>query len=502
MQRILNSKEMKNMDTQTIKELGIPSRILMETAGAHCAEAIIHNCQQHLDMNTLILCGSGNNGGDGYVIARNLLSFGINVLIMSLANGKMSEETRLNRELCEKLEIPILEVFDDDSAEKALWQLTGSISLIVDAVFGIGFKGILPKHISYLFSVLNTLQACKVAIDIPSGLCADTGNGECLKMDYTIVIEELKYGHLLQNGRLNCGELLMVPIGIPVQYKSRVKSFLYSDLDLPQRPVDAHKGTFGRVVIFGGSLGYTGSARLAALSALRGGAGLVYLYTRKEILPYYADKADEIMNFAIPEDAKGLPDEAVIMEILAKADAICIGCGMGLDEYALRLLQIVLKHSKKPTVIDADAITLLAQNPGFPDGAHKRKMVLTPHKAEFCRIAGISLKKLDADLISAVSKLQSTLGCSIFLKGHSSIYVSKEETHIVCAGNDALATGGSGDILAGLIASFAAQGAFLSHAVCTASLLIGKTAVKLCETRSSFTVLPTDIIEHIGDRYE
>ncbi len=499
MERILSRAEMQAIDKKTINEFGTPSRVLMEVAGARCADAIIRDYPDQVQDGVVILCGSGNNGGDGYVIARHLFAFCPDILIFSMGTGRMSSESSSNRLLCEKLDIPIFEINSQQDLQEYVIKGLTTIPILIDAVFGIGFKGELPILIQNAFAAFSALAEVVVAIDIPSGLNVDTGNGDCLTADLTLAIEELKYGHILQNGRNSCGKLLRIPIGIPEIYKEDIAVYVYNDSIIPQRPVDAHKGLFGRVFIFGGSPGYVGSARLCARAALRSGAGLVHICSRREVIGYYSAACDEVMNFAIAEDKTGLPRVKAIKEMISRADAIAIGSGMGLDAFALRLLDIVLNHATCPCVIDADAITLLAQNRDMLPLLKKGNFVLTPHKAEFCRLADISMAELDADLMARLIETQAKLGCAVLLKGHSTLYADGDKTLMICAGNDALATGGSGDLLVGIIASFIAQKLPLYQAVCSAALLMGNTAERLCESRHSYTILPSDIIEHLGD---
>lgn len=495
---VISRSQMQAMDNRAMQELGIPSRILMETAGVRCADAILAEYPDAVTEGVIVLCGTGNNGGDGYVIARHLQQFANFIIIISLGTGRMSEETRINRKLCEELKIPILDVIDEAGLAAVHDLQLSRVPVLIDAVFGIGFKGALPSVVKIAFEYLNGLSDKKIAIDIPSGLDADNGINGGVSADLTLAIEALKYGHLLHAGPSACGRIIHIPIGIPCIYKEDIQTFLYHRLTLPKRSQDAHKGDFGRVFIFGGSPGYAGSIRLSARAALRSGAGLVHLCSRKELIGLYSSAIDEVMNFAIPE-ADGMPDEECLREMISKADAISIGSGMGVDAYALRLLTIVLKHAACPTVIDADAITILAREPELHPLLCRSGIILTPHPGEFCRLAKIDPEALRQDPVGSLITLRTALGCNIMLKGHTTLVAADTALFFIRAGNDALATGGSGDLLAGIIASFAAQGLPLWQAACSASLLMGKTAEKLCETKHSYAVLPSDIIEHLGD---
>lgn len=497
MNYILNREQMRVCDSRTIKELNIPSELLMETAGARCADIILKDYRPDRDTKILILCGSGNNGGDGMVIARHLHAAGLHVCIMLCLQGKMSPETAQNLDRCGILAIPVIESKDLDDV------LDDDTALIIDALFGIGFKGELDPDISHLVEQINQQNCPIIAIDIPSGIDANTGNGSGIMATATIAIEEYKLGHFLAEGRKHSGKLHLVKIGIPLEYKLGIDYYILDDDDLilPNRPIDAHKGSFGKVFLIGGSVDYPGSIMLSAKAALKSGAGLVYLYSRKENLHYYANPM-EIMPRAIPETKDGLPDPKALESALKAATAIVVGPGMGLDPYALKVLETVLKCSEVPTVVDADAITLIAMHHELKQLLNREGIILTPHKGEFCRLLGIDMDTLNQDIIMHVDQFRRQHKCALLLKDHCSIYADQYRVILLQSGNDALATGGSGDVLSGIIASFAAQQLSQTKAVCSASLLMGKTAERLSRSRHSYSVRPTDIIEHLGDKDE
>jgi len=506
MNYILTREQMRELDIRTMKDLDIPSALLMECAGARVTDLILEHYSAALHGHILVLCGYGNNGGDGMVIARHLRTLSHQVSILMPLQGKMSPETTANLKRCEQLRIPIL------TLEELSEDVLGHTTLIIDALYGIGFRGELPQNLICLFDSIALHQAHReaqgspritaIAIDIPSGLDANNGNGSALVCDATIAIEEFKYGHFLRSGSKYCGVLHLVKIGIPEEYKQNISSSMLckSDIHLPIRAQDAHKGKFGRVFLIGGSPDYPGSILLSARAALNSGAGLIYLYSRRQNLYYYASNP-EIMSRAIPDKASGIPDEDILKEVLKSASAIVIGPGMGLDAYALKLLQSVIETSRVPTVIDADAITLLAQNPQLLPLLGEN-FILTPHKAEFCRLLGIELSTLDQDLLAQISTYHQKFPSLLLLKDHRSIFSDGKVLRILVSGNDALATGGSGDVLSGIIASLAAQGLPLPDAASSASLLMGKTAERLCRKRHSYSVRPSDIIKHLGDKDE
>ncbi|HNQ43835.1 MAG TPA: NAD(P)H-hydrate epimerase, partial [Candidatus Cloacimonadota bacterium] len=299
---ILRKQQMQEMDRRTIQELGVPSQVLMEAAGAKCAEIIKTRYLHSIHGKVLVLCGSGNNGGDGFVIARHLHNHCPDLVIALVGEGKMSPETQQNMTLCTALNIPLIRIAH--ATDVAVLGNLNDVCLLIDAVYGIGFRGELPETMNAVLSAFKERSFPVVAIDIASGIEADTGMGKALRADATLAIEYPKPGHLLENGRKYTGELITVPIGIPREFlpETRARLIDYSNVQYPTRFVDAHKGSYGKVFILGGSEGYLGSVNLAAHAALRSGAGLVYLCSRKSLQPYYSANPGEIMFRPIAED--------------------------------------------------------------------------------------------------------------------------------------------------------------------------------------------------------
>ncbi|MGC9361589.1 MAG: NAD(P)H-hydrate dehydratase [Candidatus Syntrophosphaera sp.] len=501
MHNLLTAAQMKALDERTIKELGMPSRILMETAGKACADEIFDSFEDRLLGEVCVLCGRGNNGGDGAVIARWLHQFGCDVGILRIGKGRLSPETKANLELCEKLNIPIQKIAGDDELLLA-WEVISGCSLVVDAVFGIGFKGRPDSWTDEFFNIVNSTSEFTVSIDIPSGLEADTGfTAGAIYADATICIESFKLGHIIGRGRETCGELHLLSIGIPSAYYSAVDSaklFLEEDFLPPLRDAAGHKNDFGKVYVFGGIPGYTGASVMAVHAALRSGCGYAYVLHRIELLAVYALKLTEALSLAIPEDPKTeLPDAKTLLHLLSDASAVLIGPGLGRDDYSLKLLEIVLKNVKIPLVIDADGLNLISENPRLLKYVSRPNVLLTPHWGEFARLADLDKDSLETDCLSPLRKFVKDHKARVLLKSHYSIYHDDNFTWINVSGNDGLATGGSGDVLAGIITSFLAQGMDTPDAAINASFLLGRTAEELAEKRETASILPTDIIKNL-----
>lgn len=497
---VLSSKQMQALDQKTIVDFGLPALLLMENAGKGCADFLQARFPEAIQGHIVILHGSGNNSGDGFVIARWLHEAGHKVSLLQLHEGVFSPESLVNYQLCKNLSIPDWKWQDDP--ELAAHLLDGT-SLIIDTVFGIGFRGELPAEVAAAFIICNRSKAIRIAIDIPSGINADTGIAakNALCAHHTLAIHALKTGHILHAGKRNSGFVHIIPIGIPAMYHHELNCQELVTRDnciYPHRDPQAHKGSFGRVFIIGGSPGFSGSVALASQAALRSGAGYVYLVSRNELELHYASLTPEIMFRSLPH-ITNIPefDLETYTDFLKPASAILIGPGLGLDEYALSVLDLVLSCAKAPIVIDADAITLISQNPELLKHLKRDNILLTPHPGEFARISGISMDQLKKDTPATLQEFCLKTSAKVLLKGDTSIYCDSQRLLFSTSGNDGLATGGSGDVLGGIIASFLAQGMEPGSASINASYLMGSTAEKLSLQRATPSIIPSDIIANL-----
>ncbi|MCB5247146.1 MAG: NAD(P)H-hydrate dehydratase [Candidatus Cloacimonetes bacterium] len=501
MRHLLSSAQMRDLDSRTIKEFGLPARVLMENAGRACAEAIIDHYPEKLAGVICVICGSGNNGGDGAVIARCFRNWGCEVLIIQTGKGSPSPEAQVNLALCEKLEIPILPISSTEELDLAKKIISNS-SLVVDAIIGTGFKGALKPWLNEFFDLVNICAEFIVAVDIPSGLDADTGYCEnSIEAEATIAVATMKTGHVTGRGKEVCGEIHWVDIGIPSLYYrdlKTVKLYQGSDFCPPPRLPEFHKNDFGKVYVFGGIPGYTGASVMAAHAALRAGCGYVYVLHRIELMAVYALKLTEALSLALPElPDSGEPDTQTLLHLLSDASAVLIGPGLGRDDYSLKLLETVLKNIEVPVVVDADGINLISENPDLYEYLSRPNILLTPHWGEFARLANIDKDDLEKDCLGTLRAFTRKHPTRILLKSHFSVYHDSEQTLVNTSGNDGLATGGSGDVLAGIIASFLAQNESIPDAAIKASYLLGQTAENLARKRGTASILPTDIIANL-----
>ncbi len=466
---LLTAAQMRQWDENTIHVLGVPSQTLMERAAraaidvAHADPAIASAFQPH--HRTVILCGGGNNGGDGFAMARFLLESGHVVCVVYGGawadacpdTAKMSVECTRQYELWRQV------------GGKTLSTLPGlrpGRTFVVDALFGIGLARPIEGALCSLIERVNAgvLRGDYpiLALDVPSGVHADTGEilGCAIHATATATFAAPKRGLLLYPGASHVGHLHICDIGIGAEDETEVDTFLvdWEDLShLPARLPYANKGTFGRATVIGGASGMCGAAYLAAKTAYRAGAGLVEIYT---------DAGNRIpLQTLIPEaivqtfDSEGDVDMDALKRILARADSVVLGCGLAQGDYAAALCEAVIRQCDCPLVLDADALNLLARHPEWDALLKKRgaPTVLTPHLGEGARLSGRSIAQISSERFDVADALAMRYGAVCVLKDARTVISDGKHRYLQAHGNDGMATGGSGDCLAGLIGSLLAQ---------------------------------------------
>ncbi len=497
--KILSRKLMQQYDKYTIEEIGIPGKTLMENAGKNSTLFINRRILSH-PAKVALFCSHGNNGGDGFVIARYLKKFGHEPIVFFVGKEeKMSPETRENFEFLGKYDIQVSKIPNYEIWQKFRNRLTDS-DMIVDAIFGIGFHGIVKGWLAKLIGEINQAEKYVVAVDIASGIDANTGFVDtAIRADFTLTMAAYKYGHFLGKGREYSGVVEIIDIGIPPEvdtYFPPEASLITSQLvNYPQRSECSHKGSFGKVGIIAGSEGYSGAAILSARSALRAGAGLVYLFHPPGMGNIFEPALIEPITIALPED-----DAQAIDLILNKSEqmnTLLIGPGMGVSYRTKLIVSSVIKHSSCPLIIDADALNIIAQQDELLTSLKDKNVVLTPHIGEFSRLSKTDISQIIADPLSHLRSFWDRYKVRVLLKSFTSIYYNGEHFYFNIRGNDGLATGGSGDVLSGIITSFAAQSSDLDDAVIAATYLMGITAEEIACIRKPASIIPIDIIENL-----
>lgn len=490
------------LDKKTSESFGIPSRVLMETAGKGCADYLHSTCRKYMHARVAIFCGRGNNGGDGYVIARWLYSYGYQISVYYLETPCTTEEAEVNRQLCIKLGINMIDL-STESEWQRLMEASTHFSMLIDAVYGIGFKGEMNPRIAKLFEHLNALAAFRVAIDIPSGVCANSSNvRSAFCADLCLAIEALKFGHIIGEGREYAKAHAVIPIGIPKRYYEELAAAILTDkqnYSYPHRCQLYNKSHYGHVFIFAGSQLYSGAALLSARAALRSGAGYVHLMQRPEMKGFYNARIPEVICHDIPA-ADDEPDCGRLAQLLSPASVILFGPGFGKDPFAQLCLKFLLCEMKEPMVIDADGLAILATSRELLSSLAEQPILLTPHVGEFLALCTASKEDYLCDPISHITAFQKRYGTKLLVKNHCSIYAGEDGMFLSNSGNDGLATGGSGDVLAGIIASFIAQKMDIGSAAINASYLLGKTAEGLAKVKNTPAICPSDIIDKLFEK--
>lgn len=493
---IASSASMKAIDGCAIDELGVDSCRLMENAARAVADAV-WALLDGKPGRVGVFCGAGNNGGDGMACARFLKERGCEV--RAFLCGKEEKCTADTREMTRRLEKAggALEPFALDLAE----EYAKSCAAVVDALFGTGLSRPLAGAAAEAVRIMDSCGAKVVSCDMPSGIGTDTGEilGCAVRADVTVTFSMAKPGQLVPPGVGYTGRLAVADIGIPEEAKrsqpilGRVTERDEVLRHFPPRPVTAHKGDFGKLLLLCGSRGMTGAAALAARAALRTGAGLVSLGVPESVYPILAAKLDEAMVFPLPDDGAGrLSDTAIpeILERLRASTACLVGPGLGRGEGAQRVVERIVSASRVPLVVDADGINALSGHMDVLRGA-ACPIVLTPHDGEFARLGG----ELSAGRFAAAAQLSDRTGAVVLLKGYRTIIAYGEHLRVNPTGNPGLATGGSGDVLSGVIVSLLGQGLLPYDAAWCGAYLHGAAADLAAGQLGQYGLLPSDVVE-------
>ena len=511
--RILNATQMREADRQTIEEVGLASLVLMENAGRQVVSAIEAAYEDRLTGRVAVLCGKGNNGGDGFVIARTLAQRGVDVSVFLIASvAQVKGDARINLDILGRLGIGVMEVDDEQR-----WELHASevqrCTLIIDAIVGTGLAAPLTGLLETVVADVNVLGIPIVSVDLPSGLSADTPHliGQCISAVMTVTLAAPKLSLILPPGEDHAGEVVIADIGIPYDVIDGVEGRQIELLTPEQirlivqpRPADSHKGDYGRVTVVAGSRGKSGAAHLTGLAALRSGAGLVTIATPECCVPIVASLAPEYMTEPLSDTAAGEVAESAVETVLAlRQDVIACGPGLGRSEGAASFVRALVERSPVPLVLDADAILAFADDPGLLMGRDERHIVITPHPGEMARLVGKTIEEVQADRIGIASEFAATHQVYVVLKGHRTIIATPAGAVAVNpTGNPGMATGGSGDVLTGMIAAWLAQLLDADAACRLAVFLHGAAGDLAAGHEGRVSMIAGDLIDHLGAAIE
>lgn len=507
--KLATAAQMRDLDRQAIEDRKIPSIDLMERAAEGVAKAVLELLPERPGKcRVAVFCGAGNNGGDGIAAARILHLKGVRVRAFLVgAFEKMTpdalEETRRLSECGVELEL-----YEPENLNQSAWARGSHV--LIDAIFGVGLSREIAAESLYAAAIglINECPGPVVSADIASGVEADSGRvlGCAVKADKTITFTYKKVGQAVGEGELMSGDVVVWEIGIPADLqKSMICSVQtvereYAVAALPGRKIDGHKGDFGKLLIVGGAVGYTGAPYLTASAAVRSGCGLVFLGVPESIWSVEANKCVSAMPFPLPEKTDLLTKHSALVvdkaiqkleEKLAACDVLALGPGMGREAQTEQLILELLRRTEKPVILDADGINALEGHIDVLDQRKSRVTILTPHDGEFLRIGG----DLSAGRAEAARSFAKVHRCILVLKGHRTIIATPEGNVLVnTTGNSGLARGGSGDVLTGMIASLLAQGATAVQAAALGVWMHGRAGDLAAEELTEYAMTPEDVI--------
>ena len=508
--RILNAAQMREADRHTIEEIGIPSLVLMENAGRQVVAAMEAAYEARLDGRVGVLCGRGNNGGDGFVVARTLIQRGVDAAVFLVGSvADVRGDARTNLDILGRLGVTVVEIGDEQTWELHFSEIS-QCTLIVDAIFGTGLKSALGGMMETVVADINASDIPIVSIDLPSGMSADTPllAGDCIDASMTVTLAAPKLPLVLPPGEAHAGDVVIADIGIPLDVLEGLDG-PHIELLTPEqirtlvepRAPESHKGDFGRVTIVAGSRGKTGAAHLAAAGALRSGVGLVTVATPASCLPIVASMAPEFMTEPLAEATDGTIVTAAIDAVLGlEHDVIACGSGLSRGPAVAEFVRALLDRSTAPLVLDADALTVLANDPSGLMGREERGVIITPHPGEMARLIGVSVDEIQANRIQVATDFATTRRLYVVLKGHRTI-VATPEGHVFInpTGNAGMATGGTGDVLTGMIAAWLAQ-LLDAEAACRLAVFLHGVAGDLAEgSEGQVSMTATDLVAHLSD---
>ena len=506
--KIVTADEMRDIDRRTIEDYGIPGLVLMERAGLAVASKVR---ELFPSKKVMVLCGGGNNGGDGLVAARDLFNWGFKVsVIMATKKEALSSDCAIQYQIVKKMGIPA--EFRNTLSGKDIHS-----SVVIDAVFGTGLARPVKGDIAKLFSFLNSADAPVVAVDMPSGISSDTGEilGQGVMADCTVTFGLPKKGHYLYPGAEYTGKLFIEDIGFPrclvesVSIKASLIDGETASALIPVRPANSFKGDYGHVLVIAGSRGKTGAALMCGHAALRSGSGLVTLGVPESLVESFQCRVTEEMILPLPDDGNGMMSLKALDSILEfaaeKIDVIAIGPGIGVSSATKKIMTELVLRSAIPMVVDADGLNSISASAKH---AHivkdlfqhaKSPIILTPHPGEMARLVH---KPKVTDRLGIPVSFAGDSGIYLVLKGVPTIIAVPEGNLCInTTGNPGMATAGAGDVLTGIIASLLGQGLNPADASALGVFIHGMAGDKAAAKAGEYSVVASDLINALPDAF-
>ncbi|RCX12373.1 NAD(P)H-hydrate epimerase [Anaerobacterium chartisolvens] len=506
--KIVTPKQMNEIDRLTISSIGIPGMVLMENA----ALAVVREASKLIGglgrKKILVVAGKGNNGGDAFAAARHMYNCGASVSVYLVADSRgITGDAAANMNILRNMGVEIIELVQPSVPDALKHHLSVS-SLVVDGIFGTGLKGEVAGLPRAVIELVNESRKPVISIDIPSGICGNSGRvlGTCITAAKTVTFGLPKLGLLLHPGCEHAGELVVADISIPtgviegLHIKTNITDMGLASSMLPQRRSDGNKGDFGRVLIISGSQGMTGAGYLAGEAALRTGAGLVYLGVPAALSSIYDVMLAEAVTIPLEDMGTGVLSPGCtgkLEELMERMSAVAIGPGLSGGAGVSAVVRHTARFARKPLIIDADAINAIASDMSILE-ALNTKAVLTPHPGEMSRLCGISIEEVQSDRIETARQFALKWGVTVVLKGARTVTaLPGGEIYINTTGNAGMATGGSGDVLTGVIASLSGQGVPLEDAAVLGTYLHGLAGDRAARVKGQHGLIAGDLVRHL-----
>lgn len=505
--RLATAQEIRNIDRRAIREFGIPGPVLMENAASALASEMERFFSGLEGVKVGILCGRGNNGGDGLALARRLRVRGVPVRVALLAPfAALSGEAKLNLAILRRTDVEIRQ----NAGAPALADVIDWADILVDAMLGVGLGSPLKGAYARAVELMNSAGRPVVAVDIPTGIDADRGSimGSAVRADLTVTMALPKRGLYLYPGASHAGEVRVADLGMPTEAIDRER-IPVGLLDSPTaaciphgRKRDAHKGDLGHVLVVAGSLGKAGAAVMAVRGALRGGCGLVTAAVPLSLVPVVQQQVAEAMCLPAAENVDGslgMGCEEELVRASRTVDAVVIGPGLTTHPETVQAVRNLMQRITVPVVLDADGINAVAGEPGILKRA-KCPVVITPHPGEMARLLGTTAAEVQQDRIGVARNLARNSGVTVVLKGAGTVVATPDDMAFVnTTGNPGMATGGTGDVLAGLIGSLLAQGYGPADAACLGVHVHGIAGDLAAEEKGEAGMIAGDLIEKLPE---
>jgi len=495
--KVASVSQMRAIDNATINKYGIAGGVLMENAGVCVVSEVFDNTNAN---SFVVLCGKGNNGGDGSVVARHLYNKGKKVVLVLVANeDELLGDAKTNFNIARKIGVPI-----ENGLTKIAKQEIMNCEVIIDALLGIGTISNPRGDIAGAIEIINNADKIVFSVDVPSGINSDTGEvyNPCVKANYTVTFGLYKIGLVCYPAREYAGRVKVCDISFAKKAidDENIKINIIEKAQFPTRTQNTHKGSFGRVFALAGSIGFTGAAYLAVTAAMKTGCGLATLGIPYSLNNIMEQKLTEVMTLPLVEKDGMLSKDALcgIKKAILGSDAVICGCGLGNNEDIYEIITEIIKTSKTPIVLDADGINVLMGHTDILKGKNC-EIIITPHIGEMARITGLSIQQIQNNTLQVAQTFATEYNIVTVLKSANTIVaLPNGEAYINIYGNSGMATAGSGDVLAGIIGSLIAQGVPPMQAAKSGVYIHSRAGDLAAYKLGEHSLLATDIMQHIS----